>query len=532
MRWVERRAALLIVALGALPACASPLAQWPIDPQMSEPERRAQTCTGSQGASFIDAPTEAIHHDGLIWLRGERGALASLDVKHATLAHHFISDVVVDLLRTEHAELWVLTYDPGSDDVRVWERTPVGWTPLVQVGAPVEGVLALSEVDRRPLLISPRALYAADEQGLVRHRALARPIERALAYTATIASDGMLWVGVDGGEIGGSLLRIDPGTGAVRRANLADATGGCMSGPSCTHVSALFPDPDDPNCVLASIGSPHGRLTRVCGQTLAPELLASPTERQLSEQTLALAFLHPAGSSERERLRMAAHSLVGLAPYDNMTAASVDSGRRVRALAPAKGGYLAIAGSALYRSDATGVTRLPSRASEARCGLDVTIVDGAAMIESRLHDRTLLVETAAPSDKRPQPAPPCEGAEVYYAWGYSQEAELLDWGYAAFLSCRAGQASLLERGNPNRRVDLERQVWDALWRDLERARWRNWKSCTGSARPDEPRERLVIARGAHTLRVDCPASRHRPEHEAALLRVRHIAGLWAEDRER
>lgn len=521
--------AVLSIALAMLPSCAPREAAWPIDPRAGEDDDLARECAGERGASFVDAPAEVLHDDGLLWLRGERGALASLDLKRSTLAHHFTSEVVVDVLSTRRGTLWVLTYDPIPEDVRVWERTPVGWTPLVQISAPAEPLLALGELGDRPLLVTARALYLAASDGLARGKPLARPIERALAYSAIMTADDMLWVAVDRGELGGSLLRIDPFTGEMRRARMLDMVGPCSAGAACTRVTSLLVDPEETNCVLASVGAPKGRMARLCGPALAPEIVASPPERQLAEQAMALAFVHPAGSPERERLRMTAHSLMGLAPLDNMTASSVEGGRRVRALAPSHSGYLAIAAGSLYRSDASGVSRLSVKSVESRCGLDLTLADGAVVVESPKHDRAFVVDTAAPGARRTIPTAPCEGAEVYYAWGYTHEAELLDWGYAALLSCRAGEPVLLERGNPNRRVKLERRVWEELWRDLERARWRTWSNCTGAISPDEPRERLVIARGDHSLRVDCPVSRHRPEHEAAVLRIRHIAGMFAED---
>src|SRR4030095_13977976 len=170
----------------------------------------ALDCSGERGVSFDDAPAEVVHDHGLLWLRGERGALASLGVKRATVPHHFPSEVVVDVLSTRRGTLWVLTYDPVPEDIRVWERTSVGWTPRVQMGAPAEQMLALSELDDQPLLVSTRALYVAGDDGLARGKPLARPIERALSYSAIMTADDKLWIGVDRGELGGSLLRIDP----------------------------------------------------------------------------------------------------------------------------------------------------------------------------------------------------------------------------------------------------------------------------------------------------------------------------------
>lgn len=81
---------------------------------------------------------------------------------------------------------------------------------------------------------------------------------------------GALWVGVDAGEWGGAIRRIDPATGQVRTVS-SEVWPGICSGPlslECDAVFALAPSPWHKQCIVAAVGSLHmivnGRLLEVC----------------------------------------------------------------------------------------------------------------------------------------------------------------------------------------------------------------------------------------------------------------------------
>jgi hypothetical protein len=90
---------------------------------------------------------------------------------------------------------------------------------------------------------------------------------------AVFGTRAHLYFGINGGEWGGGLQRIDRATGAVVTVE-RNATGDtCRGGPintACDPVHAIVPLPWRPGCVAVAIGlvhfMSHGRLAEVCGE--------------------------------------------------------------------------------------------------------------------------------------------------------------------------------------------------------------------------------------------------------------------------
>jgi len=124
-----------------------------------------------------------------------------------------------------------------------------------------------------------------------------------------------IYVGFDVGEWGGGLQQVDLNAGVVTNIERRDTKNPC-DGPlnrECDPVTGVIPDPQNRECVLASVGLVHlgisnGRILRVCGSqvTLVSEILLPGGKRDDSKlgnwgRTEAFTASHPqrkAGSGQ------------------------------------------------------------------------------------------------------------------------------------------------------------------------------------------------------------------------------------------
>lgn len=100
---------------------------------------------------------------------------------------------------------------------------------------------------------------------------LSAPIREDHVATIVHGTRDHLFVGLDAGEWGGGLSRIERRTGRTVTIE-RNSTGGLCDGPlntACDPVNAIVDDPWQPGCIVVAIGlvhmMSHGRLTRICG---------------------------------------------------------------------------------------------------------------------------------------------------------------------------------------------------------------------------------------------------------------------------
>jgi hypothetical protein len=143
-----------------------------------------------------------------------------------------------------------------------------------------EAPLALSITPDGPLVLTSKRLYRmSSASGKLIDIPLIQPLD-ARGYLATLVVDNDLYVGVNEGEWGGGLRRINLVTGAVMNIERRIGSGLC-AGPlnsDCDPVTGLVPDDEHPGCLFASVGLSHllwhGRVLRICGEKIETVLEA------------------------------------------------------------------------------------------------------------------------------------------------------------------------------------------------------------------------------------------------------------------
>src|ERR1700687_1428646 len=253
--------------------------------------------------------------DGKLWLRGTEvsrkggpGGLISLGLADDSRAVHFQRGVV-DIEKSGH-DLWVLRQvapDVREFVVSIWRS-----------GAFEDLGRFISTDKDEPIVL----LNSAGSPSVLSHDAL-RVLSGAHHDWQLIALKGQLrwgvqvsvasprsgksiYVGVNRGEWGGGLQRVDIQTGVVTNIERRDSKDLC-SGPlnsDCDPVTGLVSDPQEEDCVLVAVGLVHlsiskGQILRVCGDRVT-SIVEEPATGGIGgkmKMTEAFYGLAPAGDS-------------------------------------------------------------------------------------------------------------------------------------------------------------------------------------------------------------------------------------------
>lgn len=476
----------------------------------------SQTCASDD--LFADVPIEALVVGDELWVRGAAGTLASLRLTGENrISYHLDHERVLDVHQSSTGAIWALTVADGPGDMRLWQRTLGGWTPMWEMGAPSDA-MALVELGGWPAVITPKRLYVAT--GELWTRPIEPPIPEVTHYQ-TIAHGSSVWITARGV---GWLYHLDAKTGILR--GVADVKPEPCSGlldPSCDVISDLDVDTQRPGCALVTS---RGRVLRACpGESIiqAPGV-ARAVRAKWAEKIRALAMLFPEGSASRLHLlsltraenpmELVRHNLA-----DNLPKLDDDP---IEALAATRSGYVALGEQALYRVEGRANRRAELPVGALRCGLEVTQTEDAIVINAS-KPLPLLVSLdrppPPPTAELAPPPPPCEDTVIFYAHGDPH-----DDGVSVVLRCAEGVTSMVQRARPHdRSFAVPEASWRALWADLERAQWRSWKSCDPRDHSATTHGRFMISTVGHTLQVDCPDDTLDSRQRAVLERLRNIS---------
>lgn len=210
---------------------------------------------------------EGYANRSFLWLRGESGKVVRFDRTNGTRT--VVAESVVDLM-PEGTRLWVLTSGGGYEaEIRDLRSDQSGPAHLYARETPMISLFATGQ--DRPGVLTGAAAYRPAESGWDR---------RELAATITageVVSDEQtsLYIGLNRGEFGGGLRRVDLDTGTISIVSgQGDGACGGFLSPECQPVVGLFPTPDQPGCVivgtgLSHLGSSMGHVYRVCRDGIA-----------------------------------------------------------------------------------------------------------------------------------------------------------------------------------------------------------------------------------------------------------------------
>jgi hypothetical protein len=253
--------------------------------------------------------------DGKLWLRGTEvsrkggpGGLISLDLADDSRAAHFQRGVV-DIEKSGH-DPWVLRQvAPGVREFVVSILRSGAFEDLGRFKSTDkdEPIVLLNSVGS-PSVLSHDALRVLSE---AHHDWQLIALKGQLRWGVQVSvasprSGKSIYVGVNRGEWGGGLQRVDIQTGVVTNVERRDTKDLC-SGPlnsDCDPVTGVVSDPQEEDCVLVAVGLVHlsiskGQILRVCGDRVTPIAEEPATGGIGGKMKMTEAFygLAPAGES-------------------------------------------------------------------------------------------------------------------------------------------------------------------------------------------------------------------------------------------
>lgn len=218
-----------------------------------------------------DQPPElkrAMFADQRLWLMSDAGQVWTVQEGiHAARAES-PPDPVYDMCA--QAGRPVIITGPRDHPVNwtVQWLTGGGWRPVATIPVHDDGIVAaLCEPGRLTVLTSRRLIEIDGER--YRSIRLTRRLP-AIGVSVGLPTPDAAFVGLNLGEFGGGLRRIDRRTGLVTAIERKSGSPcGAPLDSACDPVTALAPETWRPDCVVAAIGlvhmSSHGRILEICG---------------------------------------------------------------------------------------------------------------------------------------------------------------------------------------------------------------------------------------------------------------------------
>jgi hypothetical protein len=217
-------------------------------------------------SSFV---IRSVFADGRLWILSDADTFSSLAKGDSHwLAEHF-PDPVRDICVTSDGLIAVTTPRSKAGGWSLWRRKGDQWTELATESAEEEWPHGLHcEADRITLITNVRLISIVGET-----QTAIRLDQRvgSMIGGAYYGDADYFFVGVNNGEWGGGLQRIDRRLGTVTTIE-GNRTGSLCGGPlntKCDPVTGLTAAPWTKGCVVAAVGlahlSEHGRLVEICG---------------------------------------------------------------------------------------------------------------------------------------------------------------------------------------------------------------------------------------------------------------------------
>jgi hypothetical protein len=243
----------------------------PAEPESAEALRRRHAAEAQEDRdpnSRNRMISRAVFADERLWLLTDQGQLSSLAEGERTRRIHDLGAKVIDVCVRANMPI-ALTGERGDGESwTIWRWQAGSWRTARTIARRFDALVALScGADEEMVLTSQRLI---DLTGRSRAVTLSEPLYPAQVRTVVHVTPEAAWVGINRGEWGGGLRRIDRRSGAVTIVE-RNGTGDLCDGPlntACDPVNGIATIPWRPQCVAAAIGlihmEAHGRIASIC----------------------------------------------------------------------------------------------------------------------------------------------------------------------------------------------------------------------------------------------------------------------------
>lgn len=212
----------------------------------------------------------AVFADGKLWILSEELKVTTITPGATAPVQQALPGLPLDICAQDGSPV-VVTGERGKAaqwTVRRWSGGV--WTSQTHMARGDYFLAAECGADGPTLLTNKRLIGPGPRPRIVK---LSRSLGEG-AVAALYATPAALFVGLNGGEFGGGLRRIDRKTGRVTTIEKV-ATKDLCSGPlntKCDPVHGIAPAPWNPECLAATVGLEHGishgRVIEICGRSV------------------------------------------------------------------------------------------------------------------------------------------------------------------------------------------------------------------------------------------------------------------------
>lgn len=215
----------------------------------------------------------AVFADDRLWLLSDSGALWTVRQDREGAQQIDLPEPAFDLCVRENHVLIVTADRARPHTWTLRERNGASWRTAGAFPIHGEGLVGVLCEPSAAITLTSKRLIETDQTRTrvvpLSNRIPSQPISTLLVTSRYV------FVGLNAGEWGGGLHRVDRRTGEVvtlARNTSGDVCGGPLN-TSCDPVNGLAVEPGKPDCVVAALGLIHmasqGRLVEVCGERIS-----------------------------------------------------------------------------------------------------------------------------------------------------------------------------------------------------------------------------------------------------------------------
>jgi hypothetical protein len=259
--------------------------------------------------------TRAVFAEGRLWLLTDTGKLSSIADGGDSMVEESPGGAAADICASQ-GRLLVLLGRGGKGNWTLRRRAGTAWPPVASLRGQGPRLTALDCSGAGPLIVTGTSLVDLANPAVPRTVKLSSPIALLGRAAAVHVTPEAVYLGVNAGEWGGGLRRIDRRTGRIETVERATSSCGGPLNTDCDPVNGIADIPWRPNCIAVAIGLIHfeskGRLTSVCGSRI--------------EQMYAAAHGGGSGEEEAQDGDFGSVAFFGLAAVGNRLLAVGDDG--------------------------------------------------------------------------------------------------------------------------------------------------------------------------------------------------------------
>ena len=270
---------LFLLGIALLAACADSATSRPA----VQPPREGQERAPDRGKSLVQVVqprrpgqenflTRAIFVDGRLWLLSDAGELSSIIEGTDWRVGVSLPEPALDIC-TRNGHLEALTcVQPGCKAWTLRRWADDRWSVAASLASRDDDFLALDCAATTTTVLTSRRIVEVTGAG-EKSVPLSDELEKMwhVGVTSALVTADQIFVGLNHGEWGGGLRRIDRRTGKLTVVE-SNVSGDLCGGPlntACDAVNGIAPEPWKPGCFAAAVGVvhffPHGRIVEICG---------------------------------------------------------------------------------------------------------------------------------------------------------------------------------------------------------------------------------------------------------------------------